>query len=225
MVDIFDEVEDDLRAERVARLLKRYAWLIVAVAVAAVGAAIGWQLWARWQAGQDLAAAQRYAAAQVAADAAAGGTGDAATRSAAIAALDQQAAAGPEGYRTLMWLRAAALKADAGDVPGAVALWDRVAADPGADRLLRDLASLMAAQRQLDHGDPGQLAARLGPLAAAGNPWSALAREQLALLDLRQGKAAEAKAALHALSIDLAAPNGVRQRAAAILAGPGGGPG
>jgi hypothetical protein len=227
VVDIFDEVEEDLRAERATKLLKQYAWLIVVVAVAAVGGAIGWQLWTRWQTSQDLTAAQRYITAQTTADAIASHPAGPASpvQAAALAALDQEAASAPEGYRTLSRLRAAALKADAGDLPGAIALWDQVAADSAADPLLRDLATLTEAQHQLDHADPAELQARLKPLALPKNPWSAMAREQLALLDLRQGQLAEAKSALTALSNDLAAPAGVRQRAAAILTGLGAGPG
>lgn len=244
MVDIFDEVEEDLRAERASRLLRKYAWLIGVVAVAIIGGVVGWQLWGRWQANQENAAALRYVNAENAAEQATtpqamtpqattpqATTPQATTpqataagspaRAEAIAAFDQQAATAPQGYRTLSRLRAAGLKADAGDLPGAIALWDQVAADPAADRLLRDLASLMAAQRQLDSGDPNQLEARLKPLAPPDNPWSALAREQLALLDLRQGKVQEAKTALRSLSVDIGAPNGVRQRTAAILTGLG----
>ncbi len=129
--------------------------------------------------------------------------------------------AGPEGYKTLARLRAAGLKADSGDLPGAIALWNQVAADSSADSLLRDLASLTAATRQIDRGDPGLLQARLEPLAVPDNPWSALAREQLAILDLRQGKIEDAKTRLKALSIDFQAPSGLRARAAALLAGLG----
>jgi hypothetical protein len=223
VVDIFDEVDEDLRAERAARLLKRHAGLIMAVAAAIVGGAAAWQLWGRYQARQDLTAAQLYAFAQSAADQA--GAAGAQGRATAIAMFDQQAATAPEGYRTLSRLRAAALKADAGDLPGAIALWDQVAADSAADRLLRDLASLIAVQHQIDKGDPAQLEARLKPLASPDNPWSAMAREQLALLDLRQGKVAEATSTLRALSEDLVAPTGVRQRAVALLTKLGAEPG
>ena len=219
MVDIFDEVEEDLRAERSARLLKKYAWLLVAAALAVIGAATGWQLWNRWQADQDVAAAQGYIAAENAAAARIPGTP---VQTSAIAALELQARTAPEGYRTLSRLRLAEIKADGGDLTGAVALWDQIATDNDADKMLRDLASLLAAQHQLDAGDPTVLEARLKPLAAPDNPWSALAREQLALLALRQGRTADAKTALKALSIDILAPVGVRQRTAALLAGLGG---
>ena len=52
---------------------------------------------------------------------------------------------------------------------GAAALWDQVAADSSADPLLRDLASLLWAQHQIDSGDPSLLEARLKALAAPEN--------------------------------------------------------
>ena len=113
------------------------------------------------------------------------------------------AATAPDGYRTLARLRAAALKADTGDLAGAAALYDQVAADSSADPLLRDLASLLWAQHQLDTGDPAPLEARLKALAVPDNPWHALASENLALLDLRQGHTDAAKATLRGLASDV----------------------
>jgi hypothetical protein len=220
VVDIFDEVEEDLRAERAEKLLKKYAWLLIAVVVAIVGAAAGWQLWNRYRNQQDAAAAVRYVAVQNALEQPGGDQSDGA-KAGHIAALDQLAATGPEGYKTLARLRAAGLKADAGDVPGAVALWNAVSADPSADRLLRDLASLLAAQCELDQADPAQLEARLKPLTEPGNPWSALAQEQLAMLDLRQGKVDDARKQLQVLSFGIDAPSGLRARASALLTGLG----
>ena len=215
MVDIFDEVEEDLRAERAEKLLKKYAWVLIALAVAIVAAAAGWQLWNRYQRQRDAAAAVRYVAALNASES------PGAAGPAQIATLDQLAASAPEGYKTLARLRAAGLKADAGDVRGAVALWNEVAADDSADRLLRDLAILLATERELDHGDPAQLAARLKPLAEPGNPWSALAEEQLAMLDLRLGRVADARKKLQRLSFDIEAPAGLRARVTDLLTGLG----
>jgi hypothetical protein len=215
VVDIFDEVEEDLRAERAEKLLKKYAWLILTVAVAIVAATAGWQFWMRHQRQQDEAAAIQFVAVQNAT-----GQPGAATP-AHLATLDKLAVDSPEGYKTLARLRAAALKANAGDLQGAQSLWNAVASDSSADRLLRDFASLMAIGRDLDHADPAQLEPRLKPLTEPDNPWSTLAREQQAMLDLRQGKLEEARKTLQALSIDIEAPAGLRQRASALLAGLG----
>jgi hypothetical protein len=214
VVDIFDEVDEDLRAERAEKLLKKYAWVLIAIAVAIVTAAAGWQIWTRHQKQRDAAAAARYIAVQNAVE-----QPGARARPEQIAELDQLATSAPEGYKTLARLHAAGLKADAGDVPGAIALWTAVAADSNADPLLRDLATLQATGRQLDHGDPTQLEARLKPLAERGNPWSTLAQEQLAMLDLRQGKVDEARKTLQTLSFDIESPSGLRARASALLAG------
>ncbi len=213
VVDIFDEVEEDLRAERAQRLLKKYAGLMIALAVGVIAAAAGWQLWTRYQNQQDAAAAARYIAVQSALER------PGAPKSDQIAPLDQLAATSPPGYKTLARLRSAALKADAGDLQGAVSSWNALAADSSTDPLLRDFASLMATAREIDRADPAQLEARLKPLAASGNAWSSLAREQLALLSLRQGKVDDARKALQGLAIDIGAPAGLRTRASALLAG------
>ena len=217
MVDLLDEVEEDLRAERAARLMKRFGWLLAAAAAIVVAAASGYQLWQRWQSGQDAAIAARYVAALNAIEQAP--AVNAAARAGQIATLDQVAASGHPGYRTLATLRAAGLAAESGDVPRAVGLWNAIAADPAIDPLLRDLASLQASAHQLDQADPAMLAARLGPLAVPGGAWAPLARELLAALDLRLGKTTEARATLQALANDSDAPAGARARASALLAG------
>jgi hypothetical protein len=213
VVDIFDEVDEELRAERAQRLLKRYAGLIIAAAVLIVCAAGGWQAWRWWQARQDMAAGQRYLTAMARLQLPAA----AANRQDIVKDFGALAQTAPDGYRTLARLQAAALKAEGGDRQGAVVLWNDVATDSSADPLLRDLASLLWCQHQIDTGDPALLETRLKALAEPGNAWRSLAQEQLALLDLRQGKTEAAKAALTKLAQDVTAPNGVRERAAALL--------
>lgn len=216
MPDIFDEIEEELRAERTRRFLTRYAGAILTAAVLMVALVAGWQGWRWYQARQDQAAAATYIQAMVQA----GDSGKDATaaHAAALAAFGKLAQSAPTGYRTLARLRAAAMEAADGHLPQALTLWNEVAADASVDRLLRGLAGLLWTQHQIDNGDPGILEARLRPLAVPDDPWHAMAEEQLALLAVRQGKTAEAKQMLTALTQDGSAPNGVRQRASAVLA-------
>lgn len=213
MPDIFDEVEEDLRAERNRRLAKRWGGLALGVALVFVAATGGWQAW-RWNENRKAAAAaEAYltlhrASEREGADLAAAATG--------FANLGRDA---PAGYRALAQLRAAALKAETGDLPGALALWNTVSGDSGADQLYRDLATLLAVTHALDSGDPAQLAARLAPLTAEGNPWRASAREAQALLALRRGATEEARRILESLVADAAAPAGLRERAQRVAAG------
>jgi len=216
VVDIFDEVDEELRAERAQKLLKQYGGYIVAAALLVVGAAAGWQAWRWHEARVDAAAASQYLTAMNLADATVAGSG-AANRTAAIGAFDKVVSDAPDGYRAIARLRAAALQADASDLPGALRLWDQVAADTSLDPLLRDLASLMWAERQIDTGDPALLEARLKALATPDNPWHMLAEEQLALLDMQLGKADAAKTTLRRLAQDTTAPDNLRARVATLL--------
>jgi len=212
--DIFDEVSEDLRAERAQLLLKRYAPLIIAVVVVIVAAAGGWEFW-RWrQQKEDIAAGQRYLAAMSLEAVPAASTDP----KALIAQFGAVAKDAPDGYRTLARLQAAALEAKSGDQRAALTLWNAVATDESADPLLRGLANLLWCQAQIDTGDPGILAGRLKALAQPDSAWRPLAKEQLAMLDLRQGKTATAKSALTRLSQDITVPEGVRKRASALLA-------
>ena len=215
--DIFDEVDEDLRADRAAKLFKDYGGVLLAIAVLAVVGAGGWQAWQWYEGKQRAAMAEAFLAAMTVAD-----TQKGAARLDAVPQFAAIAQTAGSGYRTLARLRAAALKADAGDLPGASALWDAVAADNGADPVMRDLANLQWALHQADQGDPAAVAARLQPLTSPDNPWHSLAEEAQAMLSLRQGKPDAARDTLKQLAQDTAAPEGVRRRASGILARLGG---
>lgn len=218
MADIFDELTSDFRAEQTRRIAMRLAIPAAILAVLAGAGVVGWQVWRGNQAQQAVATATAYAAA--ARDAGGLATADAAptpARAAAQAEFDRLAASAPPGYRTLARLRAAALRASAGDLPGALAGWDALANDTEADPALRDLARLLAAQHCIDAGEPPVVEARLQPLLQPGNPWRPLAQEVQALLAMRTGRTDDAKALFRTLSTDQATPPGVRSRAGALL--------
>lgn len=218
VVDIFDEVSEDLRAERAKALLRRYGALLIALAVLVVLAVAGFQAW-RWQRHRtEEAAATRFIAAMRAAGGAPAGA-EVATpaRAQALREFLAIAADAPQGYRTLALLQAAALQAATGDLRAALASWDRVSADTGADPLLRGLADLLWVQHQVDGGEPALVQGRLAPLVAPGNPWRPLALEAQAWLLLRTGEGGKAQEILRQLREDQAAPDGVRGRASGLL--------
>ncbi len=214
MADIFDEVQEDLRAERMKRLMTRYGGLLAGLMLLAVASVGGMQGWRWWQSRQAAQTAEVYMAANKSA-AEPGADGKAAAdRFAAIAAE------APPGYRSLARLRAAALKAEAGDRAGALALWEEIARDGAIGPLYRDLGTVMWSLHSLDSGDPAAIESRLAPLAEG--PWRASVQEIRALAAMKRGATEEAKQLLTGLTTAPAAPQGVRDRAGKLLAEIGG---
>ena len=215
MADIFDELNEDLRAERARRIAQRYGLLggvVLLLVLAAVG---GWEGW-KWHERQLAAAASvPYMEAMRAADALPPGNNPA--RLPDADAFAKVAATAPAGYRTLAQLREAALRWDAGDTAAALALWDAVSREDGAGAQLRDLGSLLWAQHSVDKGDPAAIAARTAKLEVAGNPWRPLAQEVDALVALRQDDKERATRLLRAVLADPYAADGLRGRASGLL--------
>ena len=216
MVDIFDEVSDDLRTERAIRLARRYGGLLLGVLVLVLLGVAAQQGWNNYQAKRDAKAAGAYLALTAPLDA--GETLSDTQGEADAVALTNFAATAPQGYKTLSQLRAAALYAEAGQPMQAEGLWNAVADDPNADPLLRELANLLWAQHALGHAPDADVLARLQPLVGPGNPYHGLAQETQALLYLHEGKNDMAKALFEQLAADPDSPEGVRDRAAGLLA-------
>jgi hypothetical protein len=212
--DLVDEVDEEIRQERAARLARRFGGLFAAVAMFVLAAVGGWQGWKWYENRNAAAAAEAFLAATR--DAAAEGA-DTRAIAARMATLGDGA---PGGYRILGQLRSAALSADAGDGPAALAMWNRLSADSSADPLYRELASLMWGLHALAEGPAraAEVQARLAPLAAQG-PWRASAREIVALAALAAGNTAEARRGLTELARDDDVPQGVRDRAQRLLSG------
>ncbi len=222
MVDIFEEVEADLRAERMRGLLLRYGRVAGAAAVVVGLGILGWQGTVWWQLRQQRQAAGAYFAAVQelgGANPAGNAAGGSAQAEAAFAHLSGSNT--PEGYRTLARLRAAQLAAGNGQQDRALSLWQEVAKDRAAGPLFAGLARLLWVTHQIDGVKPGSnvepLQAELQPLLAPGEPWRPMAEEATALIAMARGDKAAASKTLADLRSDPAAPQGVRARAAALL--------
>ena len=208
--DIFDEVDDDLRADKARAMLRRYgAYLVLAMLLTLVGVGV-YQKWEeRQQAAADALGAkfiQAQKASQVALP-----PKDLPEQFRAIAG------SGSEGYKVLATLQLAAIDWAAGRQKQALAGWQSVEDDRSAPQLLRDLALLSSIQQQIDTGDAKALKTQLLPIVQAGGAFRPLALETQALLDVKLGRMKEAKAVLHGLTEDPSASQELRQLAQNVL--------
>lgn len=208
MSDIFNEIEDDMRQERMAKLWKRFGPVVVAVAVLIVVGVSGWRAWDWYSAKQAQEAGTRFdAALQLATEG---------KQKEAEAALDALAKDAPAGYSILARFRGASELA-AIDKAGAAARFEAIAQDISVPSLLRDLARIRAALVLVDTGSQADVASRVEPLASAGNSWRHSAREILALAAWKAGSLDETRRWAEELIIDPETPPGVRARGQLLL--------
>jgi hypothetical protein len=208
--DIFHEIDEELRRENFAKLWQRYGGYVIALAVSivvAVAAVVGWRA---YQLRVHQAEGERYS---LALDLARQGKDKDAED--VFAEVGRQARG---GHATLAQLEDAALKAKGGDIKGAIAVYNALIAESSTDPAYRDLARLLAAQYELKDGDASAVIARVAPLTSATNPWHPTALELTALAQLKTGNKAEARAVYQRIADDLAAPQGLRARAAEMAA-------
>ncbi len=209
MVDIFTEVEEDLRRERAKRLWDRYGWIVTAVLLLVVVGTGGFQAW-KWNEGRKAAeAASRYLAAARAVEENRPGPA-----LEGFAGLTQDA---PAGYRLLARFQEAALQAKAGQREIAIALWDQMERDGATPQPYRELATLLSVMHQIDTGEPAALAGRLAPLDRPDGAFRFSARELQAALAHRQQDRARAVAILRSLAEATDAPLALRSRASEAL--------
>lgn len=210
MSDIFHEVDEDVRRERAEKFFKTYGKHLIAGALAVAVVIAGGTYWFEQRGESARAAGARFQSAMTLA--AEGKTEDAAV---AFATLAEQAGA---GYAVLAHLREAAARAQAGDLQGALKLYDKLAADSATPQVFRDLAGVAAALQVLDKGTAAEAEKRAEPLTGAGNAFRFSAREALALAALKAGDMDKARERLTQLVSDEAAPAGMRRRAGDLLA-------
>lgn len=205
--NIFREVDEELRSERMRTLWRRIAPFVIGAAVAIVAivaANEGWNWYTNSQASRS--SEELYAALQVDDDLAA-----------AQARLDELAANGSGGYPILAEFRKASLLAENGDAAGAIAAYDALANNQSNVRL-RELALLQAAQILVDTGTLADVEARIGTLAAEDNPMRRVARELIGLAQYKAGDMAAAQASFEAVLNDPLAQGQIRNRMAYYLA-------
>ena len=209
MVDVFEEVEEQIRSDRYRALgLKVLPWFIGVVVLSLVGVG-GWQGYRAWATSQAAKASEVYAGGVEAQQA--GRVAD------AKAAWETVAKSGSGAYKSLALQHLGALRLSEQDTAGAVALFDQ-AAKAAPDPLIADAARLKSVYALLDTAPRSELDTRLEPLLKAGRPFQIQAREAAAFSKLLAGDTAGARADFVVVSLSPDAAEGARSRATAAMA-------
>ena len=209
MTDIFNEVDEAVRRDRLEKLWQRYGTWLIALVVLILAGVGGWRGYDHWQRGKAAEAGAAFEAAMTLAEA---GKHQEAADAFANVARD-----GAGGYRMLARLREAAEIARR-DGKAAVAAFDALAADSSIGQRFQDLAALRAAILLVDTSPFADMNQRLEPLAAAGRTFRHSARELLVLSAWRVNDSAAARRFAEQIINDAETPASIRSRVEVLIA-------
>jgi hypothetical protein len=208
LADIFHEVDEEVRRERLKRMWDQYGLYILILVVLFVAGIAGWRGWEYYQNQRAAEFGSQFEAAAALAEA--GKFAEAEKDFARIAAE------GNRGYRVLARLREAEVTIPR-DRAAAAAQFDAIAADASFDQRFRDLAAVRAGLLQVDTASLADMEKRLEPVSAAGRPFRHTARELLALSAFRAGDKAALQRWSDLIASDAESPAQMRARVEAIL--------
>jgi hypothetical protein len=203
--DIFREVEEEVRRERLEKIWKEYGDYIVAAAALVILAAAAFRLWTYYEARERARTSDRYLAAE---QLFTSGQTRAAAQSFARLAKDA-----PKGYDKLSELQTANALADS-NKGEALAIYRKLVGDN--DETISAIARLRAAWLLVDSAPKSDVESMLAPLSGSESPWHQVAREILAYADYHAGATKQAQTEFQHLADDPKAPSGVRGRSRAM---------
>jgi hypothetical protein len=204
VTDIFQEVDEEVRRERLKKLWERYGNYIIAVCLLVVVGVGAWRGYEWWESKKAAEAGAAFEQAVVLAEAG--------KHQEAEAAFAKIATDGSAGYRVLAQLREAAALAST-DRAAAVKAYDEIAADRSAGQVIQDLATLRAGYLLIDTSSYGDMRKRLEALTGADRAFRHSARELLALSAWKEGDMGAARQWTDTIITDPQTPSDARSRA------------
>ena len=210
MVDVFDEVEEQLRSDRYKSLaLKSLPWVGALAAVAILGTG-GWWGWSSYQEGQANKASEAYQAALE--------NGAKVGPTQAFPGFEAVSKTGSPVYKALALIQMGGIRLQENKTAEAVRYFDE-AAKLAPNPVLADLAGLNSALALLDTAPYKDVEARLTPLMGEKSPYRVQAKEALAFAKLQAGDLAGARGDFSVLSSSLDnSSDEIRQRAQGAIA-------
>lgn len=209
MVDVFEQVEEELRSERYKRLARTWLPVVGGVLLVSLIAALAWWGWQSWETSKAEKAAVAYQTGLEALEAG--------NPVAADVAFAQAVDNGNAAYKSLALQQRAGVAVATNKIPEAIAFLDE-AAKANGDELLADPARLKAAMLLMDTATLADIEARLTPLTEEGRPLRPFAQEALAMARLQNGQLPQARELFVLLSLGQDVPESVQEKASAAIA-------
>lgn len=203
MSDIFEEVEEEVRKDRLNELWRRFGWIVWLLAAAIVG----YTIWNEWNTARQ-AELRETRMAQL--EAALGALEDG-RYVVAQEGLDELVATGSALSPLAAHYLAQARIEGSGDVEGAIAALEAVADAEGEP--FEQLALLKSVYLRSERLTLAEMEAELAPLVALDSQIGALAEEAIAAKAYADGDLARARQAFGRLRFNAAAPASLVQRA------------
>jgi len=196
MTDIFDEINDDLRHEKLRQFWKENGSWIIGCAVGTILLTGAQAFWRQWEYKHDVATTVELI--RLVDD---------------PSGLENFAETGDNDHAMIARFAAAGAHLKQGEKDKAIALYDTIAKTSGIDMILRDLASVLSISQRLDKDSPDKLWKELAVLSGDDGAWRYTAWELEALLAARQENLQKAIDALARITSDPLAPSSSRARA------------
>jgi hypothetical protein len=209
LADIFNEVDEAVRRERLEKIWQRYGTWIIAGVVLIIAGVGGWRGYDYLQRQKAQEAGAQFEAAMTLAE-----TGK---HQEAAEAFAKVAKDGAGGYPMLARLREAA-ELGSRDTKAAVAAFDALAADSGIGQRFQDLAALRAGFLLVDTAPLNDMTRRLEPIAEPKRTFRHSARELLALSAWRNNDMTAARRFAEQIITDGETPGAIRSRIEVLIA-------
>ena len=207
-----DEVNEEVRRDRLYGYLRRYGWIAVLAILLLVGGAAYFE----YTKSRDRARSEALGDAMLAALA----TQDGAARAQALAGIEAETPAAA----AVLGLLTAAEQTAAGENAAAVDTLNALAVDPDVPEIYRQIAQFKALTLPGDQMPEADRLIALEAMAQPGNPLRLLAQEQMALSEIRTGDTDAAVARYQSVLSDAEVTSDLQQRALQVIVALGGEP-
>ena len=204
MSDIFQEIDEDLRQDKAARLWKAYGKYLIALAIFIILAIASYRFIEHKNEKNREQTSELYELASE--------TGRSGDKKAAIELLSDEMFDENIGYSIISKLKKAALAKSNNDLEGTEIVLKEIITNEDIPLYLRDLARLKLFASERDINIP-----QLDTLIEEEGPWKFLALELKGGIQLEHGNLKEARSIFKELTDDANTPNNLRRRASEIL--------